>query len=101
MPQKSGPVGAALGQTQASQKKVKPEYHAKDEQIMRPLLADLKRRIDTNMSADEVEKLLTDNQEWLRTTMSCEPEIEDVQKLLNAYLNDIEDISKTNLEAKQ
>jgi len=52
------------------------------------------------MGHEEVKKLTSDNKEWLRTTMSCEPEIEEVQKLLHKYQSEIEELSKQNLESK-
>lgn len=79
---------------------MRPEYIQKDEVITRPLLADFKRRIDTSMSNEEISKLLNDDQQWLRTFISQEPEIEQIQKLLNTYLTDIEDLSKSNIELK-
>ena len=52
------------------------------------------------MSNEEISKLLNDDQQWLRTFISQEPEIEQIQKLLNTYLTDIEDLSKSNIELK-
>ena len=71
-----------------------------EEVLTRPLMNDLKKKIDTQMSADEVKNLLPsetgDESEMLRNTMICEPEIEDIQKKLNKHIADLEELAKSN-----
>lgn len=64
------------------------------------MLADLKRRIDTIMTKDEIARLLDDKEDWLNMAISQEQEVEHIQKLLNKYLQDIEDLAKSNIEIK-
>lgn len=79
----------------------KPVYVPKEEVITKPLLADFKRRIDTVMEKDEIKRLLDDKEEWLNIAISQEQEVEALQKVLNTYLQDIEDLSKANIEMKE
>ena len=82
-------------------KPLKPVYVPKEEVITKPLLADFKRRIDTVMEKDEIKRLLDDKEEWLNIAISQEQEVEALQKVLNTYLQDIEDLSKANIEMKE
>jgi len=52
------------------------------------------------MSLKEVEQLLDDKSTWLQEQIAFEPEIEAIQKLLNEYLKDIEDLAKSNADLK-
>ena len=57
-------------QQQQEQRQARPQYVAPNETITRPILAELKKRIDTNMDKTEIEKLLGENEEWLRIMVS-------------------------------
>ena len=54
------------------------------------------------MSEQEVNSLLNDQDgELLRNLITCEPEIENIQKLVNVYIAEVENLSKSNSEAKE
>lgn len=72
-----------------------------NESITRPILAEFKKRVDTSMSKDEIEKLLSENEEWLRLMISQETEVVDIQDKMNKLLRDVEDLSKSNVELKE
>jgi hypothetical protein len=68
--------------------------------IIKPNLNDFKKRVDTNMSKQELEKLVNDDQEWLRMSVSQEPELDAIQKNLNDNIQEIETLAKFNKEKK-
>jgi len=53
------------------------------------------------MSEQEVQGLLGDDGEGLRNLISCEPEISTIQKLVEKYVSEVEDLSKSNAESKR
>lgn len=70
--------------------------------ITRPLLVPLKQRIDQQMSEQEIQSLLEEEDgDRLRNLISCEPEIASIQKLVEKYVAEVEDLSKSNAEAKR
>lgn len=79
----------------------KQEYQPPVQTITRPNLIDFKKRVDTQLSKDELNKLVADDQEWLRMMVSQEPEIDAIQKCLNQNLQEIEDLAKSNKDKKE
>lgn len=54
------------------------------------------------MSEQEIQGLLDDQDgERLRNLISCEPEITTIQKLVEKYVAEVEDLSKSNADAKR
>ena len=53
------------------------------------------------MSEQEIEGMLKDDGEGLRNLISCEPEISVIQKQVEKYVSDVEDLSKSNAESKR
>ena len=52
------------------------------------------------MQNDELNKLLEDDEEWIRMQLSNEPEIDSIQQILKRYVKDLEELSTTNTELK-
>jgi len=77
------------------QRQARPAFKPTPEAITRPHLFDLKRRVDQQMSEVELKNLLEDkNGELLRNLISCEPEVEGIQRLVNKYVEEVENLSK-------
>ena len=53
------------------------------------------------MSEQEVAGLLGDDGEGLRNLISCEPEVSTIQKQVEKYVADVEELSKSNAESKR
>lgn len=54
------------------------------------------------MTEIELKNLLEDkNGELLRNLISCEPEVELIQRLINKYVQEVENLSKQNIDLKQ
>ena len=79
-------------------RRTKPEV--KEETLTRPLLADLKRNIDTTFKLEDCERLLNDKEDWLRDTVSCEPEIEAIAKKVSDGQQEVAALARGNLEVK-
>ena len=66
------------------------------------MLNDLRKKIDTEMSREELQKIIEDaDQTWMRNLVSCEPEIVEIQEKLKSYVNDVGDLAKSNIELKR
>ena len=53
------------------------------------------------MSETELKNILEDKSgELLRNLISCEPEIESIQRLINKYIEEVESLSKKNIDMK-
>lgn len=51
---------------------------------------DLRRKVDQQMSEDELKNLLEDaSGVLLRNLITCEPEVEAIQKLVNKYVDEV------------
>jgi hypothetical protein len=86
---------------QPNQQEARPKYQPQQETIVRPLLADFKKRVDQSMSTDELKKVVEENQEWLRMMASQEPELDAIQKKLHSNVQEIEDLAKSNKDMKE
>lgn len=54
------------------------------------------------MTDTELKNLIEDKSgELLRNMISCEPEVETIQRLINKYVEDVENLSKQNIDLKQ
>lgn len=97
------PAGGQVQQNpQQPQRVARAPYQPQQEVITRPLLVSLKQRIDQQMSEQEISSLLDEQDgERLRSLISCEPEVTAIQKLVEKYVSDVEELSKSNAEAKR
>lgn len=82
-------------------KPVRPKYQPTDETITQPALNDLRKKIDTELSREELQKIIDEaDQTWLRNLVCCEPEINAIQEKLKTYIDDVGDLAKSNIELK-
>lgn len=85
----------------APERVARPAYAPEVEIITRPHLYELKRRVDQVMSEDELKNLLEDESgELLRNLVTCEPEVEAIQKVVNKYVSEVEVLCKSNEDLK-
>ena len=58
---------------------------------------DVKKNIDQGMGESELTNLLSDsNSEMLKNLVMCEPEIEQIQKMVNSEIGQVESLAKSN-----
>lgn len=91
----------------------KPKYVPETESITRPTFNNLRKRIDTQMSEQEMKSLLPSEEpkqpqdpgaaesSMLQSMIVCESEITEIQKKVQKHIDDVEQLAKSNAEEKQ
>ena len=97
------PQGASgPGQIPQQQQKQAPvAYAPQPVQLEKNILSDLKRKVETQMPNDEVEALAQDDDnEKVRELVMVEPEIENMQKMIDDKSKSLKDMAQANADLK-
>ena len=66
-------------------------------QLEKSILNDLKKKVDTEMGQTMIESILQDEEgEKLRDLVICEPEIEQMQKIVNDKTKSLKEVAEEN-----
>jgi len=100
--QGAGAQGGAPGQGQmAVQKEAPKAYVPEPVQLQKSILNELKKNIDTTMPEAQLESMLAeDDNEKLRTLILCEPDVEQMQNIVNKRVAKLKELAESNKQLK-